>query len=111
MDLQDFQMCIRDSTSTSAELKENFYKCVKCNYHVRIGSNEYFELIFDNDKYEIWFDNLEAIDILEFKDLKTYPQRLEDAKSKTGLNSALQVAIGKVNKKNLVIACMDFRCV
>lgn len=95
-------------TSTSAELKENFYKCVKCNYHVRIGSNEYFELIFDNDKYEIWFDNLEAIDILEFKDLKTYPQRLDDAKSKTGLNSALQVAIGKVNKKNLVIACMDF---
>lgn len=95
-------------TSTQTELKENFYKCVKCNHHVRIGSDEYFEIIFDTDKYEIYFDNLEPIDILHFKDLKAYPQRIEEAKAKTGLNSAMQVAVGKVNKKNLVIACMDF---
>lgn len=95
-------------TSTSTELRENFYKCVKCNHHVRIGSFEYFDIIFDPDKYTIHLDNLEAIDILGFKDLKTYPKRLEEAKVKTGLNSAINVASGKVNKKPLVVACMDF---
>ncbi|MEP7266126.1 MAG: acetyl-CoA carboxylase, carboxyltransferase subunit beta [Saprospiraceae bacterium] len=95
-------------TSTSAELKENFYKCVNCNYHVRIGSAEYFELLFDNEKFTVHFDDIEAIDILGFKDLKPYPKRLAEAKSRTGLNSGLQVAFGKINKKNIVIACMDF---
>jgi len=95
-------------TSTSTELRENFYKCVKCNHHVRIGSYDYFEIIFDSDKYTIHLDNLEAIDILEFKDLRSYPKRLEEAKQRTGLNSAINVASGKVNKKPLVIACMDF---
>jgi len=94
--------------TTYAELKENFYKCVKCNHHTRIGSIEYFEILFDAEKYVILFDNLEAIDILEFSDLKSYKSRLEDAKSKTGLNSAVNVAFGKLNKKNLVVACMDF---
>ncbi len=95
-------------TSTKAELQENFYKCVKCNHHTRIGSTEYFEVIFDNDKFSVHFENLEAVDMLEFVDLKSYKTRLEEARVKTGLTSALQVAIGKVNKKNLVIACMDF---
>lgn len=85
--------------TTYAELKENFYKCVKCNHHTRIGSIEYFEILFDAEKYVILFDNLEAIDILEFSDLKSYKSRLEDAKSKTGLNSAVNVAFGKLNKK------------
>jgi len=95
-------------TSTSTELRENFYKCVKCNHHVRIGSFEYFEIIFDSEKFTIHLDNLEAIDILGFQDLKSYPKRLEEAKLKTGLNSAINVASGKVNKKPLVVACMDF---
>ncbi|MEO5583595.1 MAG: acetyl-CoA carboxylase, carboxyltransferase subunit beta [Saprospiraceae bacterium] len=95
-------------TSTFTELQENFYKCVKCNHHVRIGSQEYFEIIFDAQKFILLFENLEAIDMLEFSDLKSYKVRLEDAKEKTGLNSAVRVAQGKVNKKNLVVACMDF---
>lgn len=94
-------------TSTMKDLRENFLKCPSCNYHVRISSREYFALIFDGN-YETYFDNLRAKDILNFKDLKPYPQRLESAMKKTRLNEAVTVAKGKVNKRSLVIAAMDF---
>ncbi len=94
--------------STAAEFQENFYKCVKCNHHLRIGSLEYFELLFDNQKFTLLFEELEAIDILDFKDLKPYQTRLVEAKLKSGLNSALTVGFGKVGKKNLTVASMDF---
>jgi acetyl-CoA carboxylase carboxyl transferase subunit beta len=94
-------------TSTMKELRENFYKCPACNHHVRIGSADYFQLIFDNQPEEL-FDNLRAKDILEFRDLKPYPQRLQEAMKKTGLYEAITVGKGKVNKRPLVVACMDF---
>jgi acetyl-CoA carboxylase carboxyl transferase subunit beta len=94
-------------TSTTKELKENIYKCPKCNYHVRIGSREYFEIIFDGT-YELMFENLVSKDFLNFKDLKPYTKRLEDAKRKTDLPDSLSVGVGKVKKKPLVIAAMDF---
>lgn len=94
-------------TSTMKELRENFYKCPHCNYHVRIGSKEYFSIIFDSD-YEILFGNLRAKDILGFTDLKPYPQRLEETIKKTKLTEAMSVAKGRVNKRSLVIAAMDF---
>lgn len=90
------------------EMRENFFKCPSCNYHVRIGSFDYFDLIFDGI-YEELFRELIAKDILEFEDLKPYVQRLEQAKRKTGLNDAITVAKGKVNRKSLVIAAMDFK--
>ncbi len=95
-------------TSTMKEMRENFFKCPSCNYHVRIGSFDYFDLIFDGI-YEELFRELIAKDILEFEDLKPYVQRLEQAKRKTGLNDAITVAKGKVNRKSLVIAAMDFK--
>ena len=95
-------------TSTRKELKENFHKCPKCNYHVRIGSAEYFEIIFDG-QYEILFDELIAKDALDFTDLKPYSQRLIEAKTKSDLNDALAVGVGKVHRKPLVIAAMDFQ--
>ena len=95
-------------TSTMKELRENFYKCPNCSYHVRIGSFDYFDLIFDGN-YEELFHNLIAKDSLHFVDLKPYTQRLEQAKEKTGLKDALTVAKGKVNRRPLVIAAMDFK--
>jgi acetyl-CoA carboxylase carboxyl transferase subunit beta len=93
--------------STTKELKENFYKCPKCNAHARIGSEDYFELIFDG-KYTELFDDLFSKDFLNFTDLKPYDKRLEAAKEKTGLLDAMTVATGKINKKPLTIAAMDF---
>jgi len=93
--------------STTKELKENFYKCPKCNAHARIGSEDYFELIFDG-KYTELFDDLFSKDFLNFTDLKPYDKRLEAAREKTGLLDAMTVATGKINKKPLTIAAMDF---
>jgi len=94
-------------TCTQKDVVENFYKCNKCNYHIRLTSAQYFEVIFDG-KYETLFDDLISKDILEFTDLKSYPDRLVAAKKKTNLADAMTVAHGKVNRKPLVIAAMDF---
>lgn len=93
--------------STMKEVKDSFHKCPHCNYHIRIGSHDYFELIFDG-KFEELYGDLIAEDFLQFTDLKPYSQRLEAAKEKTNLTDALTVAVGKVNKLPLVIAAMDF---
>lgn len=96
-----------NETITVKELRENFYVCPKCDYHTRIGSYDYFELIYDG-KYEILFSNLVSKDFLEFTDLKPYSARLKDAMDKTDLEEAMTVAVGKVSKRPLVIAAMDF---
>lgn len=92
---------------TTKEVRLNFHKCPKCNYHIRIGSREYFELLFGND-YELLFDNLISRDILNFTDLKPYTQRLAEQYQKTGLKDAMSVAKGKIENYPLVVCCMDF---
>ncbi len=94
-------------TSTSKELEENYFKCPKCNYHTRISSHQYFELLFDG-RYTELFSELISVDRLGFTDLKPYTERLEAARKKTQLNDAVSVAEGKVKKKPLVVAAMDF---
>lgn len=93
--------------STIKEVKESFHKCPKCNYHIRIGSHDYYDLIFEG-KYEELFSDIISTDFLNFSDLKPYGERLKSAMQKTGLDDSMTVATGKVNKKNLVIAAMDF---
>lgn len=93
--------------TTMKELRENFFICPKCDYHTRIGSDDYFEMIFDG-KYTELFDNLLAKDMLKFSDLKSYEDRLSVAYKKFGEIDAMKVAEGKVGRKPLVIAAMDF---
>ncbi|HAI56387.1 MAG: acetyl-CoA carboxylase carboxyl transferase subunit beta [Saprospirales bacterium] len=93
--------------TTMKELRENFFICPKCDYHSRIGSNDYFDMIFDG-KYTELFDNLLAKDMLKFSDLKSYEDRLSVAYKKFGEIDAMKVAEGKVGRKPLVIAAMDF---
>ncbi|MGH1437307.1 MAG: acetyl-CoA carboxylase, carboxyltransferase subunit beta [Lewinella sp.] len=95
-------------TSTMKELRENSYKCPHCNYHVRIGSYDYFDLIFDGN-FDLMFEEFRSKDHLNFVDLKSYPERLASAYKKTGLTDAITVAQGKVNRRPLVIAAMDFQ--
>lgn len=94
--------------STTKDLKEELFVCPKCNYHHRIGSDEYYDIIFDNTEYEELFDNIISKDFLHFTDLKNYQKRLDDIHSKTDLKDSMRVAVGKVNGESLVIACMDF---
>lgn len=95
-------------TATMKELRENVHKCPSCNYHVRIASHDYYDIIFDG-RYEELFTDLRSKDILDFIDLKPYKDRLADAYRKTKLNDAMSVAVGKVRKKPLVVAAMDFK--
>lgn len=100
--------CTRCNTMTTVkELKENLYICPKCDFHVRISSTDYFSILFDG-KYTRLFDEVVSIDRLEFKDLKSYQDRLDEAYKKTKLADAMSVAHGKIGKFGLVIACMDF---
>ena len=93
---------------TTSELKENLYVCPKCNYHHRIGSEDYFEILFDNDTYTELFDNIQSIDFLGFTDLKPYQKRLDEIHAKTDLKDSMRVAVGEMNKTEVVVACMDF---
>ncbi|HMJ47573.1 MAG TPA: acetyl-CoA carboxylase, carboxyltransferase subunit beta [Ferruginibacter sp.] len=95
-------------TCTVAELSENKFVCPKCDYHHRIGSEEYFEILFDNNHYAELFANIKSKDYLGFVDLKPYKQRLLDTYSKTDIHDSITVAHGQVNGYDLVTACMDF---
>jgi acetyl-CoA carboxylase carboxyl transferase subunit beta len=93
---------------TSTDLKENLYICDKCNYHHRIGSDEYFTILFDNQEYTVLFDEIKSKDALNFTDLKNYQKRLDEIHSKTDLKDSMRVGVGKMNEEGYVVACMDF---
>lgn len=90
------------------EQVENDYVCQYCGHHLRIGSKEYFSILFDNNEFTELFPNLNSGDPLEFFDSKPYPERLKESQAKTGLKDALRSAHGKMNGQDIVIACMDF---
>ena len=92
----------------SKELEQNFYVSPEDGYHVRIGSNEYFEILFDDNKYTELDAKLESKDPLKFIDTKKYPDRLKQAQEKTKLKDAVRTAVGKSKGEDLVVACMDF---
>lgn len=94
-----------------SETKENLMVCTHCDHHMRIGSHEYFELLFDGGKYEELFGDIIAADPLNFEDTKKYKDRLVAARKKTGLNDAMRVGHGKMNRQDVVIDCMDFKFV
>ena len=93
--------------STVSDLREQLFVCPKCNYHHRIGSDEYFEILFDND-FTVMFENIRSHDFLNFTDLKSYQKRLEETWKKTGITDSIRVASGNINELPIVIACMDF---
>ena len=90
------------------ELKRNLYVSPEDGYHVRIGSKEYFELLFDNNKFKELNTKITAKDPLKFEDTKKYPDRLKAAQEKTKLKDAVRTAVGKSMGKEIVIAAMDF---
>ena len=95
-------------TCTISELSENKFVCPKCDFHHRIGSEEYFEILFDNNRSVELFANIKSKDYLNFVDLKPYSKRLEDTYAKMDIHDSITVAHGKVNGNDLVVACMDF---
>ena len=93
---------------TVTELRENLFVCPKCNHHHRIGSSEYFEILFNNNEYEILFEDIRSKDFLNFTDLKSYRKRLEETWAKTDITDSIRVARGNLHEHKLVVGCMDF---
>lgn len=92
----------------SEQLAKNFYVSPEDDYHVRIGSKEYFEILFDNNEFKELDANVTSKDPLKFVDTKKYSDRLKEVTAKTKLKDAVRTAVGKSKGKDLVVACMDF---
>ncbi|MFT4833071.1 MAG: acetyl-CoA carboxylase carboxyl transferase subunit beta [Psychroserpens sp.] len=90
------------------ELAKNFYVSPEDDYHVRIGSKEYFHILFDDNKFKELDAKLTSKDPLHFEDTKKYSERLKAAQAKTGLQDAVRTGVGKSLGKEVVICCMDF---
>lgn len=90
------------------ELKNNFYVSPEDDFHVRIGSKEYFEILFDDGKFKELNTNITSLDPLKWKDSKDYKSRLKSIQQKTGLKSSIRNAVGKMNGREVVISAMDF---
>src|SRR6185295_3712720 len=90
------------------ELKNNAYVVPEEEYHVKIGSKEYFEILFDDNTFTELDENMESADPLKFIDTKPYPKRIKESQSKTELKDAVRTGYGKMNGIDITIACMDF---
>jgi acetyl-CoA carboxylase carboxyl transferase subunit beta len=90
------------------ELEDNLWVDPLSGYHFRIGSKQYFSIIFDDNKFEELGQNIMPTDPLEFSDTKKYKDRLADSQKKSGLSDAARVGVGKMNGIDLVVGCMDF---
>jgi acetyl-CoA carboxylase carboxyl transferase subunit beta len=95
-------------TCPTSDLQQNKFVCPQCNYHHRIGSEEYFEFLFDDQNFTELFSNIKSKDHLGFTDLKPYGKRLEDIWKKTDLHDSIRIGTGKVDGEGMVICCMDF---
>lgn len=90
------------------ELEDNLFVDPLSGYHFRIGSKQYFDILFDDGKYKEIAGDIVSNDPLEFTDRKKYTDRLEAAYKKTGLSDAAMIGAGKINGLDLVVGCMDF---
>ncbi|MBP7173907.1 MAG: acetyl-CoA carboxylase, carboxyltransferase subunit beta [Cloacibacterium sp.] len=90
------------------ELRANNYVSPEDGFHVRIGSTQFFEILFDEGKFEERDANVESVDMLKFKDSKTYTDRLKEVKAKTKLKDSIRNAHGTVGGIEMVVSCMDF---
>jgi acetyl-CoA carboxylase carboxyl transferase subunit beta len=90
------------------ELEENYWVDPGSGHHFRVGSNEYFSYLFDEEEVRELASDILPSDPLKFQDRKKYKDRLAESQKKTGLTDAARVGTGKMNGIDIVIACMDF---
>jgi acetyl-CoA carboxylase carboxyl transferase subunit beta len=93
---------------TTDDFAKNNFVCDRCSNHERIGSDEYFHMIFDKGDFTELDADLTSGDPLEFEDTKKYTDRLTATQKSTGLKDAVRTAKGKLEGMDFVIAAMDF---
>lgn len=89
--------------------ENNLFVCIKCDFHFRIGSKEYFDIILDKGTFKEFDKKVISVDVLDFVDSKKYSDRIQESMKKTGLYDAIRNATGKINDIPVVISCMDFK--
>lgn len=91
------------------QLDGNLWTCQKCNYHFRIGSEEYIKIILDEGSFKEIDKKMRSADPLEFVDTKKYSSRITDTIKKLGLHDAIRTGTGKINEQGVAFGCMDFK--
>ena len=91
-----------------SEHEANLWVCGSCGFHDRIAPKDYFSILFDTPRYKTYFNEVQPKNALQFEDLKPYEQRLKQAFDKTDANEAVQVAVGRMEGRRVLIAAMDF---
>jgi acetyl-CoA carboxylase carboxyl transferase subunit beta len=92
-----------------SQLELNLWTCHKCNFHFRITSREYIDILIDSGTFKEMDKKMRSVDVLNFVDTKPYKDRLKEAMKNTGLNEAIVTGTGKMNGISVVIGVMDFR--
>jgi acetyl-CoA carboxylase carboxyl transferase subunit beta len=98
-----------DEIMHKKQWENNFYLCTKCDHHFRIGSEEYFKILFDDGEFKEFDRKVISKDPLGFVDTKKYKDRINDTIKQTGLYDAIRNAIGRIHSKECVISAMDFK--
>jgi acetyl-CoA carboxylase carboxyl transferase subunit beta len=91
------------------QLEINYWCCLKCNYHFRIGSEEYIKILLDEDSFKEINKKMRSANPLNFEDTKKYEDRIEDTIRKTNLFDAIKTGTGKINGREVAFGCMDFK--
>ncbi|MGV3609984.1 MAG: acetyl-CoA carboxylase, carboxyltransferase subunit beta [Fluviicola sp.] len=93
---------------TAGDLEKNMWVCDRCSHHERIGSEQYFHILFDEGKYTEINEKVTSGDPLEFMDTKKYTDRIKSTQKATGLQDAIRTAYGDLDGQPFVVAAMDF---
>ncbi len=90
------------------QLELNYWTCLKCDYHWRIGSKEYISFLFDNGTFKEMDKKMRSADPLNFTDTKKYTDRIADTIKKLDLYDAVRTGVGKIDNIDVAFGCMDF---
>lgn len=93
----------------TAQLIKEAYVCAKCGHHMRISARQRLDLFLDAEPRHELATDVEAVDILKFKDTKRYKDRLIDAKKKTGETEAIVVIQGQLQGMPVVVSAFNFQ--
>ena len=104
-----WKQCPRcDAVLYKKSLDENHDVCPKCDHHLRISARRRIQLFMDADGQEELYADLEPVDLLKFKDLKKYKDRIVAAQKRTGEKDALVVVRGRVKATPVIVAAFEF---
>ena len=90
------------------ELKRHLEVCPKCGHHMRIDARERLEALLDKGSMVEISAEFEPKDILKFKDLKKYSDRIKAAQKDTGEKDALITVSGTLYGMPIVAAASNF---